>query len=125
MFQFDSIVCLENLVCLERTAWNSYAQTEPQSSYKRQNEPAILRAAVGNDICSAGAGEVEDEPRGRGFQRGYRSSDFVTDWMALCATTLLSGLFSLRAYGGSFTEILGSVTASDFLHRAYAATQSD
>jgi len=30
----------------------------------------ILRAPFVNYICGSGAGEVEEEPRGRGFQRG-------------------------------------------------------
>jgi hypothetical protein len=77
-------------------------------------------------IRSSGAGEVEEEPRGRGFQRGIGHLISCPYCMApWCATALSFGLlFSARATR-FFAGILVSVTASDFLHRAYARMKQE
>src|SRR5881392_2255345 len=82
---------------------------------------SILRAPFVSYIHSAGAGEVEEEPRGRGIQRGIGqliSCPFcLAPW---CAIVLSFGfIFSPRVIR-FFTVILASVTMSDFLHRIYA-----
>ena len=81
---------------------------------------SILRAPFVTYICSAGAGEVEEEPRGRGIQRGIGHLVSCPYCMApWCATALaFSLLFAPRATR-FFAGILASVAASDFLHRAY------
>jgi hypothetical protein len=81
----------------------------------------ILRAPFVSYIRSAGAGEVEEEPRGRGIQRGIGhliSCPYCTaPW---CATALAFGLVFAPRVTRFMTGILASVAASDFLHRAYA-----
>jgi Protein of unknown function (DUF1360) len=77
-------------------------------------------------IRSAGAGEVEEEPRGHGIQRGIGnlvSCPFcVAPW---CATALGFGfLFAPRA-ARFFAGILASVAVSDFLHRAYVKMKDE
>jgi len=83
---------------------------------------AILRAPFVSYIRSAGAGEVEEEPRGRGFQRGIGhliSCPYcVAPW---CATALSFGLLFAPRVTRFFAGILVSVTASDSLHRAHLA----
>jgi hypothetical protein len=86
----------------------------------------ILRAPFVNYIRSAGAGEVEEEPRGRGFQRGIGHLISCPYCMApWCATALSFGLLFAPRVTRFFAGILVSVTASDFLHRAYARMQQD
>ena len=81
----------------------------------------ILRAPFVSYIRSAGAGEVEEEPRGRGFQRGIGHLISCPYCMApWCATALSFGLLFAPRVTRFFAGILVSVTASDFLHRAYA-----
>jgi len=81
----------------------------------------ILRAPFVSYIGSAGAGEVEEEPRGRGFQRGIGHLVSCPYCMApWCATALSFGLLFAPRVTRFFAGILVSVTASDFLHRAYA-----
>jgi hypothetical protein len=81
---------------------------------------SILRAPFVNYIRSAGAGEVEEEPRGRGIQRGIGqliSCPYcVAPW---CATALGFGLIFAPRITRFFAGILASVATSDFLHRAY------
>ena len=80
----------------------------------------ILRAPFVNYIRSAGAGEVEEEPRGSGFQRGIGHLISCPYCMApWCATALSFGLLFVPRVTRFFAGILVSVTASDFLHRAY------
>ena len=85
---------------------------------------SILRAPFVNYIRSAGAGEVEEEPRGRGIQRGIGhliSCPYcVAPW---CATALAFGLIFAPRVTRFFAGILASVATSDFLHRAYLATK--
>src|SRR5947208_15472058 len=85
---------------------------------------SILRAPFVNYIRSAGAGEVEEEPRGRGIQRGIGHLVSCPYCMApWCATVLAFGLVFAPRVTRFFAGILGSVATSDFLHRAYLATK--
>ena len=80
----------------------------------------ILRAPFVSYIRSSGAGEVEEEPRGRGFQRGVGHLISCPYCMApWCATALALGFVFAPRVTRFFAGILVSVTASDFLHRAY------
>ena len=80
----------------------------------------ILRAPFVSYIRSSGAGEVEEEPRGRGFQRGIGHLISCPYCMApWCATALSFGLLFAPRVTRFFAGILVSVAASDFLHRAY------
>ena len=86
----------------------------------------ILRAPFVCYIRSAGAGEVEEEPRGRGFQRGIGHLISCPYCMApWCATALGFALLFAPRVTRFFAGILVSVTASDFLHRAYARLKQD
>ena len=80
----------------------------------------VLRAPFVDYICSAGAGEVEEEPRGRGIQRGIGnliSCPYCTaPWSA---AALAFGLVFAPRTTRFFASILASVAASDFLQRAY------
>jgi len=80
----------------------------------------ILRAPFVNYIRSAGHGEVEEEPRGRGFQRGIGQLISCPYCMApWCATALAFGFLFAPRVGRFFAGILTSVAASDFLHKIY------
>jgi hypothetical protein len=87
---------------------------------------SILRAPFVNYIRGAGAGEVEEEPRGRGIQRGIGhliSCPYCTaPW---CATALSFGLLFAPRVTRFFAGILTSVAMSDFLHRAYLAAKEN
>ena len=86
----------------------------------------ILRAPFVNYMRSAGAGEVEEEPRGRGIQRGIGTLISCPYCMGpWCATALGFGLLFAPRVGRFFVGILTAVTLSDFLHRGYAATKED
>ena len=86
----------------------------------------ILRAPFVSYIRSSGAGEVEEEPRGRGFQRGIGHLISCPYCMApWCATALGFGLLFAPRVTRFFAGILVSVTASDFLHRAYATMKRE
>jgi Protein of unknown function (DUF1360) len=81
----------------------------------------ILCAPFVSYIRSSGAGEVEEEPRGRGFQRGIGHLISCPYCMApWCATALSFGLLFAPRMTRLFAGILVSITVSDFLHRAYA-----
>ncbi len=86
----------------------------------------ILRAPFVTYIRSAGAGEVEEEARGCGIQRGIGNLVSCPYCMGpWSATALAFGfLFAPRATR-FFAGILGSVALSDFLHRAYVAAKGD
>jgi hypothetical protein len=90
----------------------------------RDRITGILRAPFVNYIRSAGAGEVEEEPRGRGIQRGIGqlvSCPYcVAPW---CATALGFGFVFAPRVTRFLAGILASVAASDFLHRAYLAAK--
>ncbi len=84
----------------------------------------VLRAPFVNYICSDEAGEVEEEPRGRGIQRGIGHLVSCPYCMALwCATGLGFGFIFASRLTRFFAAILASVAVSDFLHRAYLATK--
>jgi len=87
---------------------------------------SILRAPFVSYLRSAGAGEVEEEPRGRGIQRGIGqliSCPFcLAPW---CATVLSFGFIFSPRVTRFFTVILASVTMSDFLHRTYAKLKDE
>src|SRR5205085_12353317 len=77
---------------------------------------SILRAPFVNYIRSAGAGEVEEEPRGRGMQRGIGQLISCPYCMApWCATALGFGLLFAPRVTRFFASILGTVALSDFL----------
>jgi Protein of unknown function (DUF1360) len=86
----------------------------------------ILRAPFVSYIRSAGAGEVEEEPRGHGIQRGIGnlvSCPFcVAPW---CATALGFGLLFAPRLARFFASVLATVAISDFLHRAYVKLRDD
>jgi len=87
---------------------------------------SILRAPFVNYIRSAGAAEVEGEPRGRGIQRGIGqliSCPYcIGPW---CATVLGFGFVFAPRVARFLAGILASITMSDFLHRAYARTKEE
>src|SRR5207237_1465675 len=86
----------------------------------------ILRAPFVNYICSAGAGEVEEEPRGRGIQRGIGNLISCPYCMGpWCATALAFGFVFAPRPTRFFASILASVAASDFLQRAYLKLKQD
>jgi len=86
----------------------------------------IVRAPFVNYIRSAGAGEVEEEPRGRGFQRGIGHLISCPFCMApWCATGLSFGLLFAPRVTRFFAGIFVSVAASDFLHRAYTRIKKE
>lgn len=86
----------------------------------------ILRAPFVCYIKSAGHGEVEEEPRGRGIQRGIGQLISCPYCMApWCATALAFGFIFAPKVVRFFAGVLTTVAASDFLHRAYAATEDD
>jgi hypothetical protein len=85
---------------------------------------SILRAPFVSYVPIVGAGEVEEEPRGRGVQRGIGhliSCPYcVGPW---CATALGFGLVFAPRLTRFFAGILASIATSDFLHRAYLAAK--
>jgi hypothetical protein len=86
----------------------------------------ILRAPFVNYIRSSGAGEVEKEPRGRGFQRGVGHLISCPYCMAPWRATALSfGFLFARGATRFVAGMLVSVAASDFLHRTYARMKQD
>jgi hypothetical protein len=86
----------------------------------------ILRAPFVCYIKSAGAGEVEEEPRGRGIQRGIGTLISCPYCMGpWCAAALGFGFLFAPRVTRFFAGVLASVALSDFLHRAYAAAKKD
>ena len=86
----------------------------------------ILRAPFVSYIRGSGAGEVEEEPRGHGFQRSIGHLISCPYCMApWCATALSFGLLFAPRVTRFFAGILVSVTASDFLHRGYARLKQE
>ena len=85
---------------------------------------SILRAPFVSYIRGAGTGEVEEEPRGRGIQRGIGQLISCPYCMApWCATALAFGLLFAPRATRFFAGILASVAVSDFLQRAYLKTK--
>ena len=86
----------------------------------------ILRAPFVSYIRSADAGEVEEEPRGRGIQRGIGTLVSCPYCMGpWSATALAFGFLFAPRVTRFFAAILGSVAISDFLHRAYLAAKKN
>lgn len=86
----------------------------------------ILRAPFVCYIRSTGAGEVEEEPRGRGIQRGIGHLISCPYCMGpWCATALGFGFVFAPRVTRFFAAVLASVALSDFLQRAYAATKDE
>jgi uncharacterized protein DUF1360 len=86
----------------------------------------ILRAPFVTYIRSAGAGEVEEEPRGRGIQRGIGHLISCPYCMApWSATALAFGFLFAPRVTRFFAGVLASVAMSDFLHRAYLAAKEN
>ena len=86
----------------------------------------IIRAPFLTYIRSAGAGEVEEEPRGRGIQRGIGNLVSCPYCMGpWSATALAFGFLFAPRVTRFFAGILGSVAISDFLHRAYVAAKGN
>jgi hypothetical protein len=85
-----------------------------------------IRAPFVHYICSCGAGEVDEEPRGRGLQRAIGELISCPYCMGPWSAAALGFgmLFAPRATR-LFASVLGAVAVSDFLHRAYAATKED
>jgi Protein of unknown function (DUF1360) len=87
---------------------------------------SILRAPFVSYIRSAGAGEVEEEPRGRGIQRGIGHLISCPYCMApWSATALAFGFVFAPRVARFFAGILTVVAMSDFLHRAYLAAKEN
>lgn len=79
-----------------------------------------MRAPFVNYIRRAGHGEVEEEPRGRGIQRGIGQLISCPYCMApWCATALAFGFIFASRATRFFAGILATVAISDFLHQAY------
>jgi hypothetical protein len=90
----------------------------------RERITGALRAPFVNYKGSAGSGEVEEEPRGRGFQRAV--GELVSCPYCLgpwCAAALGFGMVFAPRTTRFLASILGTVAISDFLNRAYAATK--
>ena len=86
----------------------------------------ILRAPFVCYIKSAGAGEVEEEPRGHGIQRGIGTLMSCPYCMGpWVAAALGFGFVFAPRTARFFAGIFASVALSDFLHRAYAATKDE
>jgi Protein of unknown function (DUF1360) len=86
----------------------------------------IIRAPFVTYVRSAGAGEVEEEPRGRGIQRGIGTLVSCPYCMGpWSATALAFGFLFAPRVTRFFAGILSSVAMSDFLHRAYLAAKKD
>jgi Protein of unknown function (DUF1360) len=86
----------------------------------------ILRAPFVSYIRSAGAGEVEEEARGHGIQRGIGNLVSCPFCMApWCATALGFGFVFAPRVARFFAGVLASVAASDFLHRAYVKMKEE
>jgi len=84
----------------------------------------IVRAPFVSYIRSAGEGEVEEDPRGHGIQRGIGTLISCPYCMGpWCATALGFGFIFAPRVARFFAAILGAVTISDFLHRGYASTK--
>jgi Protein of unknown function (DUF1360) len=84
----------------------------------------MIRAPFVKYIRSSGAGEVEEEPRGRGIQRGIGHLISCPYCMApWCATALAFGFVFAPRVTRFFAGISASVAVSDFLQRAYAAAK--
>jgi hypothetical protein len=83
-----------------------------------------LRSPFVHYVCSCGAGEVEEEPRGRGLQRAIGELISCPYCMGPWSAAALGfGMLFAPRVTRMFAGVLGAVAVSDFLHRAYAATK--
>lgn len=83
-----------------------------------------IRSPFVHYICSCGAGEVEEEPRGSGFQRA--AGELISCPYCMgpwSAAGLGFGMLFAPRVTKFIAKILVGVAISDFLHRAYAATK--
>ncbi|MFZ0917886.1 MAG: DUF1360 domain-containing protein [Candidatus Udaeobacter sp.] len=86
----------------------------------------ILRAPFVDYIRSAGAGEVEEEPRGRGIQRGIGTLISCPYCMGpWSAAALAFGFVFAPRVARFFAGILASVAVSDVLHRVYSKMKEE
>ena len=86
----------------------------------------VIRAPFVKYVRSAGAGEVEEEPRGRGIQRGIGTLVSCPYCMGpWSAAALAFGFLFAPRTSRFFAAILSSVAVSDFLHRAYVAAKGN
>jgi Protein of unknown function (DUF1360) len=86
----------------------------------------VVRAPFVNYIRSAGEGEVEEEPRGHGIQRGIGTLISCPYCMGpWCAMALGFGFIFAPRVARFFAGVLGAITISDFLHRGYASTKGN
>ena len=99
--------------------------TQPAGVAAKDRITGALRAPFVHCKRSAGAGEVKEEPRGRGLQRavGELISCHIA-WGHGARPRRFRMLFVPRTTR-FFTSILGSVAISDFLQRAYAAAKKE
>jgi hypothetical protein len=85
-----------------------------------------VRAPFVHYVKSAGEGEVEEQPRGRGLQRAIGllvSCPYcLGPW---CAAALGFGLIFRPRVTRFLASILTTVAISDFLHRGYALTKDE
>lgn len=85
-----------------------------------------LRAPFVHYLCSCGAGEVDEEPRGRGLQRAIGELISCPYCMGPWSAAALGfGMMFAPRATRFFASVLGAVAVSDFLHRAYAATKDE
>jgi hypothetical protein len=85
-----------------------------------------IRAPFVHYICSCGAGEVDEEPRGRGLQRAVGELISCPYCMGPWSAAALGfGMMFAPRVTKLFASILVGVAVSDFLHRAYAATKEN
>ena len=90
----------------------------------RDRITGALRAPFVQYKGSAGSGEVEEEPRGRGFQQAIGELVSCPYCMGpWCAAALGFGMVFARRTTRFFASILATVAISDFLNRAYAAAK--
>jgi hypothetical protein len=83
-----------------------------------------IRSPFVHYICSCGAGEVDEEPRGRGLQRAVGELISCPYCMGPWSAAALGfGMLFAPRVTKFFAKILVGVAVSDFLHRAYAATK--
>lgn len=86
----------------------------------------ILRAPFVCYVRSAGSGEVEEEPRGRGIQRGIGKLISCPYCMgAWCAAALAFGFVFAPRASRFLSGILVTIGISDFLHQGYARLRDD
>jgi hypothetical protein len=90
----------------------------------RERVTIPLRVPFTHRIGSDGAGQVNEEPRGRGLQRALGSlltCQYCTGpWIAL---TVTAGLVFAPRVTRLANSMLAMATVSDFLHQAYAGAR--